>query len=189
MRKKTLSLADDVIFDFKISCISGIYLLFILTLFMMGPFRTAHGWVAKRPSLPKICLTYPTIMQLGIVILHLKKIGKMFKWCATTLEFCWYHYFFTRNYQFLYIFFYFFWLLTYWFILIDIVTILMMPVKIAAPGYDVITFVHEVANKTLSGDSNGTVNVLMWPSFVFVFVFLFILRWYTMFIWKCRIVV
>ena len=38
--------------------------------------------------------------------------------------------------------------------------------KIAAPGYYVITFVHDVANKTLSHDSNDTVDVLMWLTFV-----------------------
>ena len=67
MQKKTPSLVDGVIFDFKISCISGIYLLFVITLFMMGPFRAAHGWVAIH------------YLKKWVDILHLKKIQKMFK--------------------------------------------------------------------------------------------------------------
>ena len=34
---------------------------------------------AKRPSSPKICLTYPTMMKLGKVIPCLKKIQKTYK--------------------------------------------------------------------------------------------------------------
>ena len=32
-------------------------------------------------------------------------------------------------------------------------------------GYDVIIFVHDVTNKSLSYDSNFIVNVVMWPKF------------------------
>ena len=33
----------------------------------MGLFGAAHGWGGgpKRPPLPKICHTYPTVMKLG----------------------------------------------------------------------------------------------------------------------------
>ena len=36
-----------------------------LTLLRMAFFRAAHRWGAKRPYLPKICHTYPTMMKLG----------------------------------------------------------------------------------------------------------------------------
>ena len=56
------------------------------------------------------------------------------------------------------------------------VTILMMSAKIAVPGlrkvkvfwkkgYDVIIFVNDVTNKTLSSDSNHIVDVVIWPKF------------------------
>ena len=32
-------------------------------------------------------------------------------------------------------------------------------------GYDVIIFVHDVANKILSRDSNYIINLVMWPKF------------------------
>ena len=32
-------------------------------------------------------------------------------------------------------------------------------------GYDIITYVHDVANKILSSDSNYVVNVVIWPKF------------------------
>ena len=34
---------------------------------------------SKRPALPKICHTYPTMMKLGTVIRYLKKSQKIFK--------------------------------------------------------------------------------------------------------------
>ena len=42
----------------------------ILKLFTMGFFGAAHGWGGgpKRPTLPKICHTYPRMMILGTVI-------------------------------------------------------------------------------------------------------------------------
>ena len=56
------------------------------------------------------------------------------------------------------------------------VTILMMPAKMATPGllkirvfwnkgYDVIIFVYDVTNKILSRDSNYIIDVVMWPKF------------------------
>ena len=55
-------------------------------------------------------------------------------------------------------------------------TILMTSAKMATPGlhkikvfwkkgYDVIIFVNDVTNKTLSRDSNYIVDVVMWPKF------------------------
>ena len=45
----------------------------MLTLFMMGFFGAAHGrrgkWERKKDPLPKVCLTYPRMMQLGSYIL------------------------------------------------------------------------------------------------------------------------
>ena len=56
-----------------------------LTLFWMGFFGAAHGWVAgvgwgaKRSPLSKNCQTYPTLIKLGTVIPYLKKIQKIHK--------------------------------------------------------------------------------------------------------------
>ena len=58
----------------------------------------------------------------------------------------------------------------------DMVTILMMSVKMATLGllkikvfwnkdYDVIVSVYDVTSKILSYDSNYIVNVVMWPKF------------------------
>ena len=58
----------------------------------------------------------------------------------------------------------------------DMVTILMMSVKMATLGllkikvswnkdYDVIIYVYDVTSKILSYDSNYIVNVVMWPKF------------------------
>ena len=58
----------------------------------MGFFGAAHGWGgwggATRPSLPKICHTYLTMMKLGTVIPYLKKIEKIYESLDTPLEFC-----------------------------------------------------------------------------------------------------
>ena len=50
----------------------------------MGFFGAPHGCRegergSKRPALPKICHTYPTMMKLGTVIPYLKKSQKIFK--------------------------------------------------------------------------------------------------------------
>ena len=62
-----------------------------LTLFKMGFFGASHGWGeggwAKSPP-PKICHTYPTMMKLGPVIPHPKKIQKVYKSPDTPLELC-----------------------------------------------------------------------------------------------------
>ena len=56
----------------------------------MGFFGAAHGWgaEAKRPTLLKICHTYPTTMKLGTVIPYPKKIQKIYESRDTPLEFC-----------------------------------------------------------------------------------------------------
>ena len=70
----------------------------LLTLFRMGIFEAAHRWGgAKRPALPIICHTYPTMMKLGTVIPNLKKIQKLYESCDTFPDFCWHQHFFTGN--------------------------------------------------------------------------------------------
>ena len=53
-----------------------------------GLFRGCSGmeW-AKRPPIPKICHTYPTMMKLGTVIPYLKKIQKLYISRDTPLAF------------------------------------------------------------------------------------------------------
>ena len=48
----------------------------------MGIFGAAHGWGGEAkspPPLPKICHTYHTMINLGIVIPYLKKIQKIYE--------------------------------------------------------------------------------------------------------------
>ena len=54
----------------------------------MGFFGATYGWGAKRGPFPKICHTYPTMIKLGKVIPHLKKIQKMYESRLTAREFC-----------------------------------------------------------------------------------------------------
>ena len=58
----------------------------------MGFFGAAYGWggagVAKRPSLPKIRHTYPTMMKLGTVIPYLKKIQELYESLDTPFQLC-----------------------------------------------------------------------------------------------------
>ena len=42
----------------------------------------------KRPPLPKICHTYPTMMRLGTVIPYLRKIQKIYELRDTPSDFC-----------------------------------------------------------------------------------------------------
>ena len=42
----------------------------------------------KKPLLPNICHTYPTMMKLGTVVPYLKKIQKIYESHNTLLEFC-----------------------------------------------------------------------------------------------------
>ena len=55
-----------------------------------GHFRgcSRMGRGAKRPPLPKICHTYPTMMKLGIVIPYLKKTQKIYESRDTPPDFC-----------------------------------------------------------------------------------------------------
>ena len=46
-------------------------------------------WGTKKVPLPKICLTYPTMMTLDTVIPYPKKIQKIYKSRDAPLEFCW----------------------------------------------------------------------------------------------------
>ena len=72
---------------------------FFLTLFRIGLCGAARGWVgekAKKPSLPKFCHTYPTMMKLGTIIPCLKNT-QQYESHDTPPEFCWHQHFFTRN--------------------------------------------------------------------------------------------
>ena len=62
-----------------------------LTLFRMGVFGAAHGWGwggGPKGSLPKICHTYPTMMELGTAKPYLRKIQKIHKSHDAPLGFC-----------------------------------------------------------------------------------------------------
>ena len=62
----------------------------ILTLFRMDFFGNGHGGGrAKRPTLPKVFHTYPTMMKCGTVIPYLRKIQEIYESRDTPLEFCW----------------------------------------------------------------------------------------------------
>ena len=47
-----------------------------------------EGGTKRPPPLPKICHTYPTMMELGTVTPYLKKIQKLYESRDTPLEFC-----------------------------------------------------------------------------------------------------
>ena len=83
----------------KSSKVMNYVLLYIypLTLLTMGFLGAAHGWGGERSPLPKICHTYPTMMKLGTVIPHPKKIQKTYESRDTPLDFCWHHHFFNGN--------------------------------------------------------------------------------------------
>ena len=60
-----------------------------LTLFRMGiSGLLTVGGGAKRPPLPKICHTYPTMMKLGTIISYLTKIQKIYESRGTPPDFC-----------------------------------------------------------------------------------------------------
>ena len=57
----------------------------------MGIFGAGHGWRgggAKSSPLPKICHTYPTMMDLGTVIPYLKKAQKIDELRDTPPDYC-----------------------------------------------------------------------------------------------------
>ena len=174
------------IFDFKCSIL--IQNRAMLTLFRMGIFGAAHrkGGGAKRPPLPNICHTYPTMIKLGTVIPYLKEIQKLYESRDTTPDFCWHQHFFhwksanfvisrktdidcilVHNFNFFLAF-----LKSLKIFLINLIIILMMSAKMATPGllkitvfwnkgYDVIISVDEVTNKILSRGSNYIVDAFM----------------------------
>ena len=138
---------------------------------------------------PKICLTYPTMMKLGTVIPYLKKIQKIYESRDTPLSSadisifsmeiskdcyikkCRYRLHFDTEFLTLLTF-----LESSKVALINMVTILMMSAKRATlgllkmkvfwnKGYNVITSVHDVTNKILSHDSNCILDSVMWSKF------------------------
>ena len=77
-----------------------------LNLLTMGLLRGVGGgcsriWGYQKGPLPKICLTYTTMMTLGTVIPYLKKIQKIYKSRDTLFEFCLHQHFLTENLQIL----------------------------------------------------------------------------------------
>ena len=52
----------------------------------------------QKYPLPKICLTYPTMITFWTVIPYPKNIQKMHKSCDTPLD-CWHQHVFTENQQ------------------------------------------------------------------------------------------
>ena len=53
-----------------------------------GAFQSAHGGGGFKTTPTSLnCYIYPTIMNLGTVVPHLKKIQKVYKSRDTTLEF------------------------------------------------------------------------------------------------------
>ena len=129
------------------------------------------SWIA----LPKICHTYPAMMKLGTVISDLKKIKKIYESRETPppeTTIFWY----IKKYRYrLHFDTWFLTLLTciesLKIVLINMVTMLMMSVKMDTPGlfwnivYDVIKYVHDIINKFLSRDSNYIVDVVICPKF------------------------
>ena len=160
----------------------------VLNPIQYGLFRGCSRMGGK-PPLPKTCLTNPTMMKLGTVILYLKKFQKLYESLDTPLEFADISIFLPEISKFCYIkkYRYRFHLDTYSLtlltfleslriILIKMVKNLMMSAKMATPGllkikifwkkaYDVIIFAHDVTSTILSGDLNYNVNVVMWPKF------------------------
>ena len=53
----------------------------------------------KRPTLSKICHTYPTMIKLGTVIPYPKRFQKIYESRDTHLDFCLNQHFFTGNQQ------------------------------------------------------------------------------------------
>ena len=77
-----------------------------LPLFRMGIFRAAHGRGGGQkgtPTVPKICHRYPSMMKLGTVIPHLKKIQKICESRDISPEFCLRQYFSPEISKFCYI--------------------------------------------------------------------------------------
>ena len=65
------------------------------------PFCGCSRMGGQKGTLPKICHPYPTMMKLGTVIPHLKRIQKPYESHDTPFEFCWNQQSFTGNQQIL----------------------------------------------------------------------------------------
>ena len=159
----------------------------------MGLFEAAHGCGGggKKAHFPKSCHTYPTMMNLGTVTPYLKRTQKYINHVAHPLSSAGINIFlsgisnvcYIKKYRYIkkYIdcilvhnFYFLFWVFKDF--LTNMVTILMMSVKITTPGllktkvfwnkvYDVIISVHCVTNKSLSRGSNFIADVIIWPKF------------------------
>ena len=104
---------------------------------------------AKRSLLPKICHTHSAMVKLGTVISYINKIQKAYQPRDTLLAFCWHQHFFngpsenffiSKKYGYrLHFNTKFLFLLTLFeslrVVLINIVAVLIMPVKLAALGF------------------------------------------------------
>ena len=83
-------------------CFPVDYLVYFLEyLIKLNCFFYHTGRGGKKSPHPKICHTYPTMMQLGTVIHYLKKIQKIYESRETPSEFCLHQHFFTGNQQIL----------------------------------------------------------------------------------------
>ena len=86
--------SDKIILNREVIKGSSDFILVIRLLFnpiQEGLFRGCsrmEGGERKRPHLPKICHTYPTMMKPGTVIPYPKKIQKLYESRDITLEFC-----------------------------------------------------------------------------------------------------
>ena len=72
-------------------------IFFLLIIFRLGLFGAAHGSRCKNALLPKICHTYPTMMNLSAVIPYLTKIQNIYKSHDTSIKFCWHQFFFHQK--------------------------------------------------------------------------------------------
>ena len=128
-----------------------------LTIFRMGFFGATQGWKAP---LSKICHTYPTSMKLGKVIPYLRKIEKI---CASRDTPHCITMFSQEIGKFCYIRKYRLQTQNLRIILVNMVTILMMPAKLATLGllkvklfwnnsYDVIFSEYDVTKEILLRD-------------------------------------
>ena len=85
--------SDKIILNREVIKGSSDFILVIRLLFnpiQEGLFRgcSRMGGEPKRPHLPKICHTYPTMMKPGTVIPYPKKIQKLYESRDKPLEFC-----------------------------------------------------------------------------------------------------
>ena len=123
-------------------------------------------WRCKRPPIPKISQTYPTMMDLRANIPYVKKIQQIHKshdtpWVLLISA----TFVISRNTEGFSKFF-----------LIKIVAILTMSAKLATldllkikvfwrNDYEVIIYILDVTNEILSRDSNYIVDIVMWLKF------------------------